>query len=1019
MSEEAQFLKAIADDPLDPTARMAFADWLEDRGDSRAPWVRDKKIFRWMGPNAENPIPKLIQALCNPEDYDPGWEAQNVLPRVGGAAIPALMEVLESGEERSCFEAGQILAQMPSLDDVLPRLLELIRDERDQVRLGAIAAIQNVGPAASAAVPDLVEHLKNTYLDGGGRYEAILALKAIGPGAMIAVPQLVEDLYDPESQASEALVAIGPEVLPEIIEHATWDDEAGMIGKIAWIFKELGEEALPLARELLQHPDRKVRTMAALVLAEDEPETALPHLIAALEAHPAEHEFWDLLEALNSMGEQASPAVPALQAFLPNCGYEAREGLVELLESLGGSDSTVSLILDQLSQGENRLNGLETLRSLEDIPPEAIPHIVACLDDDNDYVITEAIETLQCCETSPELLQTIRGLGDHEEEEVRKAAFVYLLKKGGEHHTADIVRGLSDPSESIRGRVAELIGKEDLIAPEIDAALVQGLDDEVAWVRCQCVYALGRLDPVRAGGRERLMEMIYNDPEEQVRRQILDIVSQFEYSPEETIAIYQQCIRDPHEDIVSTALDELCSAIRWDDLQEEAAGTIPDLVQILDTAPEWLKERAARVLGALGSKAIPVLKERIHSKDATIRGYALEAVAEAEEASQAIIPDLIARLEDSSPTARSHAIAALGNAGESAADAIPQIRRLLHDDNDDVRASASRALGQILPGEEQAPVNFSALVAQLDDEDKSVRYHTVRALRKTGSPDEVIPLLRSKLTDPESDVRHAAIDELAEIGPEAAVAIPDLIAIIQDPSSRDKSDAAQALGKMGIVVEGVIPALCLALKDEDRFVRWFAGNSLKELGANAAEAAIELGEVGLHDNNPDVRRKALSALGAMGENAAPAISHLRDGLTHQDGLVRIESANALGEIGKQAMEAIPDLIRALKDPGWGQCKEDIKQELQRYHMADQTYIEALGGSDQRWRVVEALRKIQSEDRTVLAAFIEALDIEDLYVCESVCNALKEMGSEGENALRDALSHSSEIVKGMARSTLEE
>jgi uncharacterized protein (TIGR02996 family) len=60
--DEAAFLKAIAED-RDDTTRLAFADWLEERGDPRAAWVRNPAIFRWMGPNAENPIPTLMGAF--------------------------------------------------------------------------------------------------------------------------------------------------------------------------------------------------------------------------------------------------------------------------------------------------------------------------------------------------------------------------------------------------------------------------------------------------------------------------------------------------------------------------------------------------------------------------------------------------------------------------------------------------------------------------------------------------------------------------------------------------------------------------------------------------------------------------------------------------------------------------------------------------------------------------------------------------------------------------------------------
>ena len=85
MREEATLLKAIADG--DDTARLAYADWLEERGDPRAGWVRDVQVWRWMAPDAHDPIPALIEALRSDD-----WQRQHnahaalaVVRRAGGA----------------------------------------------------------------------------------------------------------------------------------------------------------------------------------------------------------------------------------------------------------------------------------------------------------------------------------------------------------------------------------------------------------------------------------------------------------------------------------------------------------------------------------------------------------------------------------------------------------------------------------------------------------------------------------------------------------------------------------------------------------------------------------------------------------------------------------------------------------------------------------------------------------------------------------------------------------------------
>src|SRR5262245_35174928 len=126
MNEQA-FLKAIAQG--DDTARLAFADWLEDRGDRRAAWVRDPKVFAWMLPEGRDPVPALIAAL-----YERPWERHQKINeafrRVGSFAAPALMAVLERNDN-AARDAAEVLANMGAdvVVPLVPRLTELIRTQ--------------------------------------------------------------------------------------------------------------------------------------------------------------------------------------------------------------------------------------------------------------------------------------------------------------------------------------------------------------------------------------------------------------------------------------------------------------------------------------------------------------------------------------------------------------------------------------------------------------------------------------------------------------------------------------------------------------------------------------------------------------------------------------------------------------------------------------------------------------------------------------------------------------------------
>ena len=60
---EASFLAAIQRDPNDEASRLVYADWLEERGDERAEYVRLENLM-WKGP------PRLAQLQ---RKLDPNW----------------------------------------------------------------------------------------------------------------------------------------------------------------------------------------------------------------------------------------------------------------------------------------------------------------------------------------------------------------------------------------------------------------------------------------------------------------------------------------------------------------------------------------------------------------------------------------------------------------------------------------------------------------------------------------------------------------------------------------------------------------------------------------------------------------------------------------------------------------------------------------------------------------------------------------------------------------------------------
>lgn len=96
-ADEAGFLKAIAADPADETARLAYADWLADRGDPRAEFVRLSADFL-----------RSVRGLADlRRAHPPEWlEAMDPLfNRVRLLTVPELGEGIEAGTVTISFVA--------------------------------------------------------------------------------------------------------------------------------------------------------------------------------------------------------------------------------------------------------------------------------------------------------------------------------------------------------------------------------------------------------------------------------------------------------------------------------------------------------------------------------------------------------------------------------------------------------------------------------------------------------------------------------------------------------------------------------------------------------------------------------------------------------------------------------------------------------------------------------------------------------------------------------------------------
>lgn len=110
-------------------------------------------------------------------------------------------------------------------------------------------------------------------------------------------------------------------------------------------------------------------------------------------------------------------------------------------------------------------------------------------------------------------------------------------------------------------------------------------------------------------------------------------------------------------------------------------------------------------------------------------------------------------------------------------------------------------------------------------DDWSLSETAEHALGRIGAP--AVPYLREKLRyiDPDPNrqalVRQRAADVLAQIGPEARDAVPDLTAALRDPSADVRKSAAFALGQIGPDAAGAVAELLDVMLEADAAQRAF------------------------------------------------------------------------------------------------------------------------------------------------------------------------------------------------------
>lgn len=301
------------------------------------------------------------------------------------------------------------------------------------------------------------------------------------------------------------------------------------------------------------------------------------------------------------------------------------------------------------------------------------------------------------------------------------------------------------------------------------------------------------------------------------------------------------------------------------------------------------------------------------------------------------LPTLISLVKTGDPLVRPYAVEALGILGENLNEIIPVLTAAVRDKDSRVRFRSVRALGYLLISDnkpEEVTIIISALKNALSDAEAEVRLTAAEqlgmyAFGRYGNMNErmkdVVPLLVSALDDKAGDVRSGSARALGRIGPLTEQVVPSLIRLLDSPEPGDREKAAEALGEIswrGSFGQGeerermkkeIGRALLTAAEDPAKNVRYEVAEGLGEIGPvvrGVIPALIKLTK----DPSRGVRTAAARSLGEFEIERTRIVSALARMLKVQDEDAEvIESAlRSLGEIGREARSAAPEVRKLLK-----------------------------------------------------------------------------------------------------------
>jgi len=725
-------------------------------------------------------------------------DALEAIGNLGTKAKQARAVVLDSlGDTDSNVRsvAAEIIKGVYKSDPEIVGLLVGLLGSKDELkRVGASTALCELGVAAKAALPSLLERMNDQNETSSVRLAAALAAKEMKPEDDVFTPMLLSLLNSADKhvrlQTVEVIGTLGEvaqKSAPRVIELlGDSDPEVKMsamqsLGRIS----PDPHAAVPVLIAALQGIDGSMFAARGLGLMGTAARDAIPALISALE-YQDDNTRAEAAVALGRIGVQTKDVLPALVRTLSDKSYEVRRSAVCALGELGPAAAPAVPALNKMSTREQA----STVQyAIGQALPKIGPAAQAVIESERAATAEPAwqgrslkqwTDLFRANENSstihpPDALthfgeQGYEILGDAvegDDEKLRDAARGVLSQPGPHAKLAatQLVRGLKCKDVVARRFTASAIGKLGRDGEDAVGMLVLALSDDDIPVRFHAADALGEIGPP---ARDAVHALI-------------------------------RCLRHEDRDLRRSALDALGG------------------------------------IGPGAKDAEPILIEMFRKPGNDDRCFIPLVLGKIGTADPLVMPTIIRALRDGDYNTRRFAAMGIAEMGAQASDAIPALVEIARNKREipDVRTSAADALGKIGKAAAEAALPALSDAVKTEKDNGEFRAHSIKALAILDPQAAIIlPTLESVLDDPTIVVQMQAIETLGNLGASAKHATSVLGDIVSNPQKYQEPAvrmvAVEAIAKIGPTKEGT-DALNAALSDPDTTVQRLAKEALQKV----------------------------------------------------------------------------------------------------------------------------------------------------------------------------------------------